>query len=100
MNLLKVERFLWNSVAGSGHIEPFIRRHGRACRGHPRPSVEEDVDARAKRGHDGGEAMRAAVHYFAISIFVTVYWPFTCSASYLILLPTLSAFITAGSCAL
>jgi hypothetical protein len=33
--------------------------HGRACPGHPRFGLcREDVDARDKRGHDGGEALR------------------------------------------
>ena len=36
----------------------FMARHGRACPGHPRLSVAmQGVDARDKRGHDGGGAL-------------------------------------------
>jgi hypothetical protein len=42
--------------ADSGHVEPPLIRHGRACPGHPRlacgVAAKEDVDARDKRGHD------------------------------------------------
>src|SRR5215813_11127478 len=47
----------------SAPIEPFLRSHGRACPGHPRLTGlslrKKDVDARDKRGHDGGEVMRS-----------------------------------------
>ena len=38
------------------------QRHARACPGHPRLSrwpCKKDVDARDKRGHDGGEMIRS-----------------------------------------
>src|SRR5262245_47573515 len=39
----------------SGVAKP-LHRHGRACPGHPRLDCsKEDVDARPKAGHDGGE---------------------------------------------
>jgi hypothetical protein len=34
---------LFHTTARSGRIEPFIRRHGRACPGHPRLSSCESV---------------------------------------------------------
>jgi hypothetical protein len=38
--------------------QPFQRRHGRACPGHPRLAAlrhgKKDVDARDERGHDAG----------------------------------------------
>ena len=37
-----------------------LKRHGRACPGHPRLyPYRQDVDARHKAGHDGGEVARA-----------------------------------------
>ncbi len=47
--------------ARSGHVEPFLRRHGGLV-----PAIhvfltegrKRDVDARDKRGHDGGESIR------------------------------------------
>src|SRR5688572_13578853 len=38
----------------------FIRRHGRACPGHPRLDAEKDVDARHKAGHDAEQVSRPA----------------------------------------
>jgi hypothetical protein len=42
--------------------QDFADRHGRACPGHPRlhVSLDQDVDARAKRGHDGMSAQSGA----------------------------------------
>src|SRR2546426_226448 len=62
----------WSMTALSCHV-PFPRNHSRACPGHPRlsrsPSLPspargerregEDVDARDRRGHDGGEVIRS-----------------------------------------
>src|SRR5690348_15023569 len=43
--------------------QSFATRHGRACPGHPRlASSKKDVDARDKRGHDGGEFVRQYSH--------------------------------------
>ncbi len=50
------------ALARCPNVKAFCRSHGRACPGHPRLSWlkvrKKDVDARDKRGHDGGVVIR------------------------------------------
>jgi hypothetical protein len=50
-----------------------MRRHGRACPGHPRLCVKKGVDARNKCGHDGREVgtstgMTISMVFFPLAI--------------------------------
>ncbi len=58
-------------------------------------TADDPVKTAAERSIDIRTSRR--LRYLDFSIFVTVYWPLTCSASNLILLPALTEVSIAGS---